>query len=247
MDDEDDGTAGVPEWVVTYGDMMSLLLTFFIMLVSLSEVQADKKYRAILDALQQYVGYRNGPAAPPDKNFPLNGVIEQVAPMLGSFTNDDDGTGGVKTQAVEGNDLRVFRSREGLSRRVGEPVVFAPGDAGLTESAKQQLVEIAEHLAGKPNKIEIRAHAAPEPLPDASPYRDKIALTYERARNILLFLLAEGIEPDRLRITAASDIEPLPVTAEHLAVEMDRAEILIADVFVSEYVGPRHSPGTPVE
>ena len=45
---EDDGPPGVPEWVVTYGDMMSLLLTFFIMLVSLSEVVADQKYRAIL-------------------------------------------------------------------------------------------------------------------------------------------------------------------------------------------------------
>ncbi|HID23354.1 MAG TPA: hypothetical protein EYP14_13280, partial [Planctomycetaceae bacterium] len=43
MADEDSG--GVPEWVVTYGDMMSLLLTFFIMLVSLSEVVADKRYR----------------------------------------------------------------------------------------------------------------------------------------------------------------------------------------------------------
>lgn len=240
---DDDGPPGVPEWVVTYGDMMSLLLTFFIMLVSLSEVQADKKYRAVLDALQRYIGYRNGPVAPPGQHFPLNGVIEQVAPMLGSFTNEDDGTGGVKTQAVEGDDLRVFRSREGLSRRVGEPVVFSPGDASLTDAVKGQLATIAELLAGKPNKIEIRAHAAPEPLPDGSPYRDKIALTYERTRNILLFLIQQGIEPDRLRITAASDVEPLPVTAEQLSVQMDRAEILIADVFVAEYVGPRHTHG----
>jgi chemotaxis protein MotB len=52
----DDDSPGVPEWVVTYGDMMSLLLTFFIMLVSLSEVVAENKYRAILDALQKYTG-----------------------------------------------------------------------------------------------------------------------------------------------------------------------------------------------
>ena len=62
---EDEGDAGgIPEWVVTFGDMMSLLLTFFIMLVSLSEVVADQKYRAILDALQQYLGYRTAPASP---------------------------------------------------------------------------------------------------------------------------------------------------------------------------------------
>ena len=64
---DDDGPPGVPEWVVTYGDMMSLLLTFFIMLVSLSEVIAEKKYRAVLEALDQHMngGYTTAPASPP--------------------------------------------------------------------------------------------------------------------------------------------------------------------------------------
>ena len=38
---EEEPSAGVPEWVVTFGDMMSLLLTFFIMLVSMSEIRQD--------------------------------------------------------------------------------------------------------------------------------------------------------------------------------------------------------------
>ena len=45
MDQEDDGGGGIPEWVVTFGDMMSLLLTFFIMLVSLSEIKEEQKYQ----------------------------------------------------------------------------------------------------------------------------------------------------------------------------------------------------------
>ncbi|VAX39948.1 Flagellar motor rotation protein MotB, partial [hydrothermal vent metagenome] len=75
---EEDEAPGVPEWVVTYGDMMSLLLTFFIMLVSLSEVVADQKYRAVLDSLQQYTGYRGSPKAPAGTSFPLNSMIESV-------------------------------------------------------------------------------------------------------------------------------------------------------------------------
>jgi chemotaxis protein MotB len=38
---EEDAPAGVPEWGVTFGDMMSRLLTFFIMLVSLSEISSE--------------------------------------------------------------------------------------------------------------------------------------------------------------------------------------------------------------
>jgi chemotaxis protein MotB len=40
MDDEPDEIS-IPEWVVTFGDMMSLLLTFFILLVSISEIKEE--------------------------------------------------------------------------------------------------------------------------------------------------------------------------------------------------------------
>ncbi|MFN0196532.1 MAG: flagellar motor protein MotB, partial [Planctomycetaceae bacterium] len=50
---EDDAPAGAPEWVVTYGDMMSLLLTFYIMLVSMSEMKdnSNGKLRAMMDSM----------------------------------------------------------------------------------------------------------------------------------------------------------------------------------------------------
>ena len=33
---------GAPSWTVTFGDMMSLLLTFFILLFSMSELEMDR-------------------------------------------------------------------------------------------------------------------------------------------------------------------------------------------------------------
>ncbi len=85
----DDEAPGVPEWVVTYGDMMSLLLTFFIMLVSLSEVVADEKYRAVMEALHRYLGYSMAPAAPAGKTYPLNSLVARRE-TLGSFHNPLD-------------------------------------------------------------------------------------------------------------------------------------------------------------
>ena len=52
MEVEEDAPPGVPEWVVTYGDMMSLLLTFFIMLVSMSELKDEGKNRAALNSMK---------------------------------------------------------------------------------------------------------------------------------------------------------------------------------------------------
>ena len=56
MDDEAEDEIGIPEWVVTFGDMMSLLLTFFIMLVSLSEIKEEETYQALVNSLQRQFG-----------------------------------------------------------------------------------------------------------------------------------------------------------------------------------------------
>ena len=237
---DDDASPGVPEWVVTYGDMMSLLLTFFIMLVSLSDVVAQEKYRAVLDSLQQYVGYRQGPIAPPGKNFPLNSALRQLdAFSLSSFTDDDTGYGGIRTMAVEGKNVHVFRTREGTPAKVGEAVVFAPGETALSQVGQDRLQVIALELAGKPNKIEIRGHASADPLPEGSASANQCVISYERARVVLGYMVQLGIAPDRMRIVAASTTEPLPKTGDWQSQQNDRVEIRILDAFAETFVGPR--------
>ena len=53
---EEEAGPGIPEWVVTFGDMMSLLLTFFIMLVSMSELKEDERYQAMVESFRQQFG-----------------------------------------------------------------------------------------------------------------------------------------------------------------------------------------------
>ena len=43
---------GIPEWVVTFGDMMSLLLCFFILLQMFSEVKKDEEYQRVITAIK---------------------------------------------------------------------------------------------------------------------------------------------------------------------------------------------------
>ena len=75
---EEDEVIGVPEWVVTYGDMMSLLLTFFIMLVSMSEVRSDDgKMRAMLDALTERFGPTMGTTGTPGPSTQTNSIMTE--------------------------------------------------------------------------------------------------------------------------------------------------------------------------
>ncbi len=240
---DDDGPPGVPEWVVTYGDMMSLLLTFFIMLVSLSEVVAEKKYRAILEALQEYGAYAAGSPAPPGKNFPANSLMEKLE-TLGSYTNEEDGRGGVKRPGVEGESLRVKRTREGTPQQVGEPILFEPGARDFKPSQENNLLLIAAELAGKPNKISIRGHAASalrhiEPDAEDEEFKRLMVLSYERARAVWSFLRREGIAEHRMRITAVGDAEPGEPTPDQTANHPNRVEVIILDTFAGEFIGPQ--------
>lgn len=239
---EDDAPPGVPEWVVTYGDMMSLLLTFFIMLVSLSEIVAEQKYKEVVQAMDAYLkGYDTAPIAPPGNAFPANSHFESDA-SLGARSKTDHGQGGVQSKSVEGDDVRIKVTDEGVPQQVGEAIVFQPGLSNLTAAQEKRLVRnmpaIIQELSGKPNKIEIRAHAAASPDARDASEIDPIQLTYERGHTILKMLTGWGIDPSRIRLTAASDGIPASNDPDRRLPD-DRVEIYTTNVFTSTYVGPR--------
>jgi len=238
---EDDPPPGVPEWVVTYGDMMSLLLTFFIMLVSLSEVAGDKKYLQVLESLQKGIGYRAGRLSPPGKNFPVNSMVEQLK-TLGAHSEVEKGRGGIKApQTIEGDDKQVLMPRHGNPIPAGPPVLFDRFESTLSDDARRKLGVIAQSLSGKPNKIEIRGHSAAQALPSDSPHADHFGLSYARARAVFDFLAAAGIEKDRMRIISLAQHEPPDLAAGGEAPQADRVDIVVLDTFSAEYVGPKET------
>ena len=117
---EEDPPAGVPEWVVSFGDMMSLLLTFFIMLVSMSEVKKeDDKFQAMTEALRYKfgddkwkmdlgVGTGQPPSTKPTKKSPK---------ALVKWDNSQNQ--GAKVNAPAGEHSRVRSLRPGSQIMVG--------------------------------------------------------------------------------------------------------------------------------
>ena len=59
----EESSGGVASWMVTYGDLMSLLLTFFVLLVSFSTIQEAKFYEAIQSLQGAFGVLKNPPTA----------------------------------------------------------------------------------------------------------------------------------------------------------------------------------------
>lgn len=234
---DDDAPPGVPEWVVTYGDMMSLLLTFFILLVSLSEVSQEGKYRAIMEAAQQYMGYSGAPLAPPGTNFPMNSILESLQQMqLGSVTDDVKGKGGVKQKAPPGKELRVQRMKENQGVIAGEPIFFSPGSSELSAESLALLEKIAREVVGKPHKLEIQAYSSPyvDGLPRSPAERMK--LSYQRANLVMEHLLELRVERERMRISLSFQNSSRP-DDEQGTVSQDRVEVTVLDEYAKSYIG----------
>lgn len=234
---EEDPPPGVPEWIVTYGDMMSLLLTFFIMLVSLSEIAAEQKYMQMVEALDKYLGYDTAPLQPPGDSHPANSPVLKSDDVKPGGGTESDGTGGVRTKAMEGRDTRVRVTEEGRPEQIGESILFQ-GNQKLTAESEAGLLAISRKLKGKPNKIEIRTYTSRESTTPDSTYESRMQLAYERAHIVLALFTEWGIEPERIRIMAspAGDSTDGVVPG---AVSAERVEIFTTDMLTSSYVAPR--------
>ena len=230
---EDDAPPGVPEWVVTYGDMMSLLLTFFIMLVSMSEIVAEQKYRAVLESLHKRLGYRFSPASAPGDSFPLNSFIDRVNTMkLGSFVETPPGTGGVRKDSTPGEESRVFTGPEGVGRRAGD-VVYFDDDAAVLPASAKSLAAAADRLRGKPNKLEVRSWIAA----DSFGRPPRVREAYGRAGAVAALLEAGGVEPERVRLA----VVPTPPDSDLLGADIARngaVTVVALDAFGTDFNGP---------
>ncbi|MEX0726968.1 MAG: flagellar motor protein MotB [Planctomycetaceae bacterium] len=234
---EDDPPAGVPDWVVTYGDMMSLLLTFFIMLVSMSEMKDDTgKMRAMMDSMSKTFGLLDGTSGIPGTSTQKSSTNKHMASQ-GSSGQGGTKKGGRKTpneKGRAGENLTVQRINHGTEVTLGGPSAFPHFRADLTAEMKQNLDVIAGILKGKPNRIVVRGHCSSEPLPPDSEYRDAVDLSFSRARQIAQYLAERGIQPQHMIISAVGDAEPRIITRESELHRLnDRVDVFVIDAYIT--------------
>jgi len=226
---------GVPDWVVTYGDMMSLLLCFFILLAAFSEPKKDREFQEVIQAIREAFGNSGGSGYSPSKASPKNSIMSRLNALnlkdkqFKERSNADD-------PGVDGKEKTVTAVREGTRFAVGGPVPFDRGSTQLTPETMRQLDRIVDEVRGKNNKVEIRGHTSRDDLPANSADAAYWDLSHERARAVKRYLTdpRRGIRPERLRLVACGPYEPI-VTQDPLEqVNNRRVEVLQMEALVQD-------------
>lgn len=213
---QEDPPMGVPEWLVTFGDMMSLLLTFFIMLVSMSELKSEQRVALAVEAMKKQFGR--------DRQQ-VHGAQRMRGP---------------KVEGPIGDKPQVQNIRPADKSSIGGTIHFDDDQVTLTDAEKARFRPAIQELQGKPQKIEIRGHASKRPLPEGSPYKDHWALAYARSVAVMDFLAAEGIPAKRMRLSVAGIHEPAQMAKDTIARKSNnRVEVFLVNEFAETFEGTK--------
>ncbi|RMF87852.1 MAG: flagellar motor protein MotB [Planctomycetota bacterium] len=233
----DEGGGGAPEWVLTFGDMMSLLLTFFIMLAAMSEVKKEDEFQAMAEAFRKRFG----------KYVALDDLAVYYKPTVATpLKSTSKGRekkaktlkGASRTEGPAGEDMRVRSIRPGDDPTIGGVIQFTEGTDAMAADADDALKKIVATIAGKPQKIEIRGHTSARPLPPDSPYKDHYDLAYARCREVAQKLVEMGIDERRIRISVAGPNEPLHIDHDPKKRELNaRIEIYMLNELTQDLQG----------
>jgi chemotaxis protein MotB len=148
---QEEGPAGAPEWIVTFSDMISLLVTFFVMLMSFSTMD-DREEMLVTQAFSN--GNRgvvmnlagHSAVEPPEKDW-----MQSVHPMRGGLKPhtrpdeelDENLAEMGQTPGDEHREVDFSQSLDGLQIYFGRDASFAPGSAEVPPELHKSLVELA--------------------------------------------------------------------------------------------------------
>ncbi|NLV76431.1 MAG: flagellar motor protein MotB [Tissierellia bacterium] len=195
-------------WLTTYSDMVTLLLTFFVLLFSFSEIDAQK-FRSIMSSFQGGAGVlEGGTSLNLDENLgSTEGLLEEDLEKLKDILEEYAESIGL------GEEIILSVEERGLVVRFMDNVLFDSGKADLKPESKEILKSVAEILNRdefKDKLIKVEGHTDTDPILYSKKYPTNWELSVIRATNVLRYLVEEeNIEGNRISSSGYSYYRPI--------------------------------------
>ena len=218
-------------WLLTYADMITLLMAFFIMLYSMSILNLNKFREVAISIRSGFAGM-------------VEGQGQSILASSGQF--------GVKPSPIQGENIgvpwRVVKHFQGVIKQerlenvvklradhrglivsmAGNKMLFEKGQVELTPQALKVLRDVGTTLKDLPNPVLVEGHTCDLPISNGL-YPSNVHLSAVRASNVAYYLIhTVGIEPERLAIAGYADTRPLvPNTSEANRAMNRRVDLVI--------------------
>ncbi len=198
-------------WEVTFADLMTLLLTFFILLYSMSKLDADK-YLALAGSLRKTHGIESkteqGVIVSKDivknsdtfssTNDILNSKLEEILKNINIFI----------FQHQLQNMVKAYIDERGVVINISDSMLFKTGEDNLTSESRIILNYLMELFQTFPYPLLIEGHTDNTPI-NTVRFPSNWELSTNRACNVIKYFISKGISPDRLSAEGFGEYRPI--------------------------------------
>jgi Flagellar motor protein len=233
-DDEHEKENG-ERWLLTYSDMITLLLALFIMLYAMSNVDAAK-FKALAESLsavfnngQNYqvsaeatpnnggTQYLLTPGQSPDQNAYLTMPSASASPSATSNGQIplDETTQQVADKLnalIQQNGIQasvsVHIEERGVVVSLKEGMLFPSGSADINTSAIDPMNKIAQIITSTKNFIRVEGSTDNVPI-STSQFPSNWELASQRAINVAKLFISEGVDATRISVTSYGEYRPV--------------------------------------
>jgi chemotaxis protein MotB len=219
-------------WAIPYGDLITLLLAFFVVMYAMSSVN-EGKYRVLSDSLVAafngapktlepiQVGEKQlGPGAdlaisiarqpisgPPQRAIQPIAMAQRGQQQLDSLAGVADEVEQSMSDLIDRELVTVRRHGKWVEVEIRTDILFPSGVATLSPPAEQVLQQLADTLKPFPNAIRVEGHTDNRPI-DTPAFPSNWELSAARAASVVHLFTRAGMDPARLAVIGLGENRP---------------------------------------
>ncbi|HBT20162.1 MAG TPA: flagellar motor protein MotB [Peptococcaceae bacterium] len=228
------------EWLLTYSDLVTLVLVFFVLLYSFSQIDINKFRQFILSF--QGSGVLDGGRAPLEQIMPESTSSEAFEDknLLGEGAQSNlkeiyDMTVSYLKEHGLSDQVEVKYSQRGIALDIKERILFDSGKAVLKPEARRLLDLLSGLFEKLPNQISVEGHTDNRPINTAQ-YPTNWELSVDRAVKVIRYLTeVKGLDPKKFVAVGFGEYQPiLPNTSPENQAQNRRVVMVITTQKINE-------------
>lgn len=204
---------GAPEWMTTYGDMVTLLLTFFVMMYTTATVDGAK-IQLILAAFNG-LGLRSG-----GTTLQATGQLADMGNTVMSLPSAQKGRAldearkkavSMFQPEIKTKKVQVKEDERGLVISLAADAFFEPASAEVRIEESRDVLERVSNLliSMEDHKFRIEGHTDSTATDPQGQWRTNWELSTARATNVLHYLVDFGVSEDKFQVAGFADTVPI--------------------------------------
>ncbi len=213
--------AGAPEYMLTYGDLVTLLMCFFVLLFAMSSTDAQK-FEALMVSFQGSAGILPGGTSMSQSTMQFEGMPEKNQSTSQTVQLDSMEKLKEELQKEVGKgklskDVQMNVEVRGLVIRLPDNVLFDSGSAEIKAEALLSLKTIGQVLNKKEygnSMVRVEGHTDNMPI-NSFKYPSNWELSTARSTNVIKYLIASiKMNSERLSASGYGEFHPIASNAD---------------------------------